>query len=108
VDSECSSGSSDTVSAPAQRLIESEQLDAALAALGSRFTPGYMARMSTLDVAICAFVDGLRGDHISAAQMLIVFKTHLAAFPTSSVDRDVIAVRRSIARYYEGQREELA
>ena len=85
-----------------ERLREARVLDFALGGMGSKFSDGYAQRLTLLDVALCAFVDGLRGDDIGAAQVLISLKAHLAACATLSNDVDGFAVRRCIARYYEG------
>ena len=84
-----------------ERVSEAYLLDVALNAMGSKFSLGYAQRLSTLDAAICAFVDGLRADDVGAAQVLISFKEHLADAVTVSADLDAFAVRRCIARYYE-------
>jgi hypothetical protein len=93
-------GSGDSESDDA-RVVEAKSLDAALSAVGSKFSLGYAQRLLSLDDAICSFVDGLRGENLGAAQVLISLKEHLAATAKLSGDVDEFAIRRCIKRYYE-------
>ena len=93
-------GSGDSESAGA-REGEALSLDVALGAVGSKFSHGYAQRLVNLDGAICSFVDGLRGDDLGAAHVLISFKEHLAATAKLSSEVEEFAIRRCITRYYE-------
>lgn len=94
-------GNDDDPGTFAERVAESRDLDLALRAMGSRYSHGYEIRLAALDGAICVFVDGLRGEDVGPAQVLISLKEHLAASAAFSRDVDAFAVRRCIARYYE-------
>jgi len=94
-------GGDDATAPSAERVLEARQLDEALNAMGSKFSPGYKQRLSVLDRAICGFVDGLRLDGLGPAEVLISLKERLAARAIPSGDVDAVAIRRCIARYYE-------
>ena len=94
-------GSDDHAGTSAERLGEAHDLDVALRAMGSKFSHGYALRLAALDRAICIYVDGLRGEDLGAAQVLISLKEHLATSTPYSAEVDAFAVSRCIARYYE-------
>ena len=94
-------GNDDDPGSSKERRHEARSLDAALGAVGSKFVHGYAQQLLTLDVAICAVVDGLRADAVGPAQVLIRLKAHVALAAKSSSDIRAFAVQRCIARYYE-------